>query len=319
MADTAIACGDRPSRHVLFAGECMVEEIVDGTEVVSVGIGGDTYNAAVYCRRVADELGVPLEVKYLSGLSDSVESHDMEAAWRRDGIRPVVVSVPKRTVGRYRIVVDDRGERSFQYDRKSSAAAAVFASGDWIPSLQAETVYLSGITLQLLQGSPDVFLELLRHLRRLRAEGSLIAFDVNFRRAAWADRARAREWIGAATTASDIVFTSREDEADLWGESSDESVIARLRALGAKQVVVKLGAEGALLLDGLRSVTRIEAVPVAALDTTAAGDSLAGAYVAGREAGLTPADALRLGARVAATVVRFRGALAPSSVPLTEP
>jgi len=47
------------------------------------------------------------------------------------------------------------------------------------------------------------------------------------------------------------------------------------------------------------------------VDTTAAGDSFAGAYLAARLAGATPEDAAAAGNRLAARVVQHRGALIP--------
>ena len=58
----------------------------------------------------------------------------------------------------------------------------------------------------------------------------------------------------------------------------------------------------------------VEAPPVAlVVDTTAAGDSFAAAYLAGRDAGLAPADAAVVGHRLAGIVVQHRGAIIPLS------
>jgi len=47
------------------------------------------------------------------------------------------------------------------------------------------------------------------------------------------------------------------------------------------------------------------------VDTTAAGDSFAAAYLAARLAGGNPAAAARAGHRLAGTVVRYPGAIIP--------
>jgi 2-dehydro-3-deoxygluconokinase len=47
------------------------------------------------------------------------------------------------------------------------------------------------------------------------------------------------------------------------------------------------------------------------VDTTGAGDSFNGAYLAARLAGTKPTEAARKAHRVAAAVVQVRGALAP--------
>jgi 2-dehydro-3-deoxygluconokinase len=50
------------------------------------------------------------------------------------------------------------------------------------------------------------------------------------------------------------------------------------------------------------------------VDTTGAGDSFNGAYLAARLAGIEPFEAARKAHKVAAAVVQVRGALAPFAV-----
>ena len=79
------------------------------------------------------------------------------------------------------------------------------------------------------------------------------------------------------------------------------------------EVVVKNGEEAATILHyGDRQSS--PAKPVTAVDTSGAGDSFNGAYLAARLLGDTPADAARRAHRVAAAVIQVRGALAPFEV-----
>ena len=73
------------------------------------------------------------------------------------------------------------------------------------------------------------------------------------------------------------------------------------------EVVVKLGAGGALWTDGSR-VLRAPAEPVAVVDTTGAGDAFAAGLLAARADGAEPAEALAAGCRLAARAVGIRGA-----------
>lgn len=57
--------------RALFVGECLVELRHDGPDTLRVSYAGDTYDAAVYPRRTATELGLAgaaPKVGYLTGL-----------------------------------------------------------------------------------------------------------------------------------------------------------------------------------------------------------------------------------------------------------
>jgi 2-dehydro-3-deoxygluconokinase len=99
----------------------------------------------------------------------------------------------------------------------------------------------------------------------------------------------------------------------LFGDPSPEKTADRLGRTVA-EVVVKNGEEAALVLADGKS-ERIPAIHVASpVDTTGAGDSFNGAYLAARLAGHAPAEAVQRAHRVAAAVVQVRGALAPFEV-----
>ena len=72
--------------------------------------------------------------------------------------------------------------------------------------------------------------------------------------------------------------------------------------------MVKLGADGALVQGEL-----VPAEPdVDVVDTTGAGDAFNAGYLHARLAGLAPTAAAAEGARLAATVLRHRGAIVPA-------
>jgi 2-dehydro-3-deoxygluconokinase len=97
----------------------------------------------------------------------------------------------------------------------------------------------------------------------------------------------------------------------LWGDPSPEATVERLQAFGIAEIVVKNGPNSALVASGGRN----EFIPVpevvVPVDTTAAGDSFNAAYIAARVAGKGPAEAATAAHRLAAQVIRHRGALMP--------
>ncbi|MFS8481122.1 MAG: PfkB family carbohydrate kinase, partial [Acidimicrobiia bacterium] len=85
-----------------------------------------------------------------------------------------------------------------------------------------------------------------------------------------------------------------------------------LLRLGAKVVVLKLGAEGALVADPVRRV-RLPGHAVELVDATGAGDCFDGAFLARVAAGDDPVAAARYANAAAALSVTGRGAVARGS------
>ena len=97
------------------------------------------------------------------------------------------------------------------------------------------------------------------------------------------------------------------DEARMLSGESDPELGARALASRFDEVVVTLGAQGALWTDGRTSV-RADAIPVeAAVDSTGAGDAFAAGLLAARLDGAAPAEALAAGVRLAAEAVARPG------------
>jgi ribokinase len=110
------------------------------------------------------------------------------------------------------------------------------------------------------------------------------------------------DWIAGAA----LLLPNRDEAAVLTGLADPEDA-ARALCAHAREVVVKLGADGALWTDGER-VARAAAAPVAGADTTGAGDAFAAGLLAARMAGAAPEAALRAGCELAAKAVARAGA-----------
>ncbi|MBV8524231.1 MAG: sugar kinase, partial [Acetobacteraceae bacterium] len=142
---------------------------------------------------------------------------------------------------------------------------------------------------------------------------SKVAFDTNFRPRGWPDIHVARAVYDRMFARSDLVLASVEDHMLLHGSGEAADAIGRLEAAGVPEMVVKLAQPACHVAgDGVQAVVQAEPVS-AVVDTTAAGDSFAAAYIAARRAGLDPAAAASAGHLLAGTVVRHRGAIIPRS------
>jgi 2-dehydro-3-deoxygluconokinase len=293
--------------RVACIGECMIElsELGDGR--LSRTHGGDTLNTAVYLAR----LGV--DVDYVTALGDDHFSDEMLAGWRREGVGTALVPrLRGRLPGLYLIRRDASGERSFFYWRDRAPARELFdlpetpAISDALAGFGL--LYFSGITLSLYgeAGRERLF----QVLERTVARGGRVAFDTNFRPRGWPDRAVAQAAYRRAIDLADFVLASTEDLELLFGAEYSAAVLPRA---DAAEVVLKLPRPACrLLAPGVDVV--VEAAPVSeVVDTTAAGDSFAAAYLAGRLAGADPSAAARAGHALAGTVVRYPGAIIPAA------
>ncbi|MEU6414025.1 ribokinase [Microbispora sp. NPDC046933] len=107
--------------------------------------------------------------------------------------------------------------------------------------------------------------------------------------------------------AVDLIVPNEHEAAALTGRDDPRDALEALLDL-VPEAVVTLGARGALY--GSRDGTRLRepAVPVRAVDTTAAGDTFAGALAVARTEGADPARALRFASAAAALSVQREGA-----------
>lgn len=295
-----------PPRAVCI-GECMIElaEMTDGR--FARGYGGDTLNTALYLAR----LGVAVD--YATALGDDAWSDELLVRWRAEGVGTrLVARLPGRVPGLYIIQTDSSGERRFSYWRDSAPARDLFKAREAATTVAAlagyDLLYASGITLSLY--GEEGRLRLFEVIDRARRRGRRFAFDTNFRPRGWPDRNAAKAAYGEALARADVLLASVEDLALLFGDDGERIF---LDAAVPAERVLKLAAPACRVI-GAGVDTVVPAPPVArVVDTTAAGDSFAAAYLAARLAGLLPEDAARAGHRLAGVVVGHPGAIVPAA------
>ena len=289
-------------------GECMIELKQAGNGLFSRGYGGDTLNTAVYLARLG------AAVDYITALGDDALSDEMISGWAAEGVGTgQVVRLQGKLPGLYLIETDARGERKFFHWRESAAARSLMdlpQTDAILNSLDSyDVVYLSAITLSLY--GEDGRERLLRALKRARGNGTRFVFDTNFRARGWPDLDVARAVFRSAFEIADIVLASTEDLLPLYPGESDEALLVRIPC---DEVVLKLSEPASILrISGVSHLIRAEPVTAPVVDTTAAGDSFAAAYVAARSAGAEPINAARAGHRLAGVVVCHPGAIIPAT------
>ncbi len=297
------------SLRIVCLGEGMVEERVAADGAITRWHGGDMLNVAIHLARLGRQVALA------SALGTDAQSDALLRAWQTEGVDiALILRDPRRRAGRYRITVDSAGERSFSYDRAQSAARTMFASADagWREAVAGgDLLVFSLISLAIL---PEAGREALIELARMvRGRSGLVAFDGNYRPQLWESAAAARKWRDLAIQQSDFGLPTLEDEQSLGGIGDAAiglvDVADHWRALGCREVVVKAGAAGCLLPDGLMLAPPKLLAPV---DTSGAGDAFDAGYLAARLAGEGPREAARAGHRLAGWAVMRNGAIPPS-------
>ena len=292
--------------RVACIGECMIELKQADGGLLSRGFGGDTLNTAVYLARLG------AGVDYITALGDDPLSDEMIAGWAAEGVETKrVLRLPGKLPGLYMIQTDAKGERRFFHWRDSAAARSLMDSPETPEILNSlagyNVIYLSAITLSLYDGEGRS--RLFAAVKRARESGARFVFDTNFRARGWPDLDVARAVFQEAFAAADIVLASTEDLLPLYPNLSTESLLVRIP--GA-EVVLNLSEPASMLrLQGVPYPIKAKPVEEPVVDTTAAGDSFAAAYVAARLQGADPLEAARAGHRLAGVVVCHPGAIIP--------
>ncbi|MEV6986444.1 ribokinase [Sphaerisporangium sp. NPDC051017] len=112
-----------------------------------------------------------------------------------------------------------------------------------------------------------------------------------------------RELLGAVG----LIVPNEHEAAAITGLADPEESLKALLDL-VPEAVITLGAEGSLYGSRSGARLRVPALPVTAVDTTAAGDTFAGALAVGRAEGMPAERALRFATAAAALSVQREGA-----------
>ncbi|KKK97887.1 hypothetical protein LCGC14_2648250, partial [marine sediment metagenome] len=176
---------------VAFFGEAMHELSLNDEPC----FGGDSYNSAVYLKRLVMSHA---EVYFVSAIGSDELSDRAFIRWQKQGLNlQYVLRSDVRTLGAYGIVVDDSGERTFHYDRKDSAAREYFNLDKQQAFLAAlkhklfDYVYFSAISLAILdEQSRQLFMAAIAAFKQA---GGKVIFDSNYRAVLWQNKATAQK------------------------------------------------------------------------------------------------------------------------------
>ena len=296
----------RKITKIACMGEVMIELIAAPT-TAKLSVAGDSYNTAVYLKRL---LNKGETVSYITALgddgfsariTDDMARHEIDASYVeiREGAMP----------GLYAIETDAAGERAFSYWRDSAAVRSLFQPPCQVELpclLDFDLLFLTGISIAVLPS--DTRKALLVQIDAFRASGGLVAFDSNYRPRLWADAGEAREATAEFWARADICLPSLDDEMALFGQD-ETAVYARFEAeVGTRFGAMKRGGLGPRGLSGAASGAIFAPAPVV-VDTTAAGDSFNAGFLSVIINGGSIDEAMIAGHNLAMQVVQKAGAI----------
>ena len=298
----------RPIKSIACIGEVMIELVTEDCTAAQLNVAGDTYNTAVYLKRLL--AGRDIVVSYVTALGQDDFSQRILDHMAGEGLSPELVEQREdRVPGLYAIRTDSTGERSFTYWRAQSAARTLFQKPCQVNLMDLDRfdlIYLSGITLAVL--APKVRQELLHFLNGYRAKGGLVAFDSNYRPQLWRAQEEARSTVEAFWRICDIALPSADDEQALFKDKTTRDTRQRFLGYGMTTGALKRAAAGPLLIEDHLPPGEFAAIGNV-VDTTAAGDSFNAGFLAALAIGGSGRTAAVCGHAVAADVIQSKGAI----------
>lgn len=266
-----------------------------------VGWGGDTSNFSVAAARLGGKAG------YITRLGDDEFGTSFLNLWKKEGIDTShVVKDPDGFTGIY-FISRAKGRHFFTYYRRNSAASLMtpdFLPQDYIK--KARILHVSGISQGISTSACDT---VFAAIAAAKDGGLLVSYDPNFRPKLW-PLERARAIIHETIRHADLVFPSLEDGTALSGLSNPEEIARFYLGLGPRVVVLKLGAEGALLAMEDR-IQKFSPYKVDFVDGSGAGDTFDAAFVVGYLEGWPAARCVTFAAAAGALTTTGLGAVSP--------
>jgi 2-dehydro-3-deoxygluconokinase len=282
---------------------------IDETDMLAMGVAGAEANVASLLAQLGHE------VSFVSRVGHDPFGRRILAFLRDSGVDVSSVAVDEdRPTGLYFREWLADGDRRVYYYRGGSAASALAPSDlDRVSFTGARVVLITGITAALSAtclATVNQAVELARHAK------AAVVLDPNYRAALW-DPVTARRMLLPLIGKADLLLMGHEDSMAIFGLPG-ESAMQAAAELGAKLVVLKVGANGALaLVDGAVVSAPAREAPHPD-DPVGAGDAFNAGFISGWLHGLSILQCLELGNLLGAASVESIGDNAVSGEVLAE-
>lgn len=236
----------------------------------SQGFGGDTSNMIIAASRQGADTG------YISAVGGDPLGKELLALWQAEKVDCSGVSVFETDPTGVYFVQPHASGRYFSYARRGSAASRFSKSDLPLDAIaQASILHTSAISLAISESMREAVFEACHHARR---NNTLVTFDTNLRLNLW-DLDTARQVIEELLPLVDIVLPSDDEASQLCGTDDSESIIGYFQQKGPDMVILTSGDAGAVVSNNDQRIT-VNAARAEPVDSTGAGDSFAGSFIA---------------------------------------
>ena len=302
------------TKNSIFAGECMIEvsgntRDLDKKQIkMDLNFGGDTFNAAVYFSRLTKK---QFNTFYFTGLGQDHLSEMMVKRFKNENLKTDLIQIIKdKYPGLYSIQTDEKGNRSFSYWRNDSAAKKMIERCDLnkIDKFISETelFYYTGISLGILKQKDQ------NKLIDLSKKSKLTAFDFNYRNSFHGNKIKSQSLFRKSNFSSNINFISFDDIIEIFGKSDP---IEFINTFKRKDNIIILKHFEKIFYSEFNKIGSINIPIIKAIDTTAAGDSFNGSFLAYhlKKENLSIEDKILMSHNITKNVLKYRGAIIPKS------
>ena len=259
-------------------------------ETIRMLPGGDAVNQSITLAK----LGMQAELVTSVGeddngllLKSALEARGVDTRW--------IIRMEDKPTGTALVLVSPEGERNIF----STEGAYEYLGEKEMPPLDG----VSAVTVGSLYQMPGLEHQgLAKYLHSARGKGIPVFADLGSDK-----RSQKLTGISHLLPEIDYFLPSLKDALWITGTKTPEAAAAAFISCGAKNVVIKCGAEGAYYCSEIEEGW-VPAAPVKPVDTTGAGDCMVACFLAGILQGRSLEDACRVACRIASFNTLYQGA-----------